>query len=92
MLTKAPMKPLDERALDAKGQNLQDQCSQVLADLQEAINDKAVLLLDPEAHTRSLTELVQAAYQAGVINVVDQREYLEWVDSAYAWAIQELNQ
>jgi hypothetical protein len=65
---------------------------QMLADLQEAINDEAALLANPEARKQLLTELVKTAYQLGVIDTTDQHEYLEWVDSAHGWAVEELNQ
>ncbi|MDY7563460.1 hypothetical protein [Pseudomonas sp. AB6] len=68
----------------------EDRRAKVLADLQEAINDKDALLRNPEAHTGPLTEQVKAAYRQGVIDADDQRGYLEWIDSAQAWAVEEL--
>lgn len=71
-------------------QTPEDRRAQVLADLQEAIHDKETLLRNPEAHTQTLTEQVKAAFRQGVIDADDQREYLEWIDSAQAWAVEEL--
>jgi hypothetical protein len=46
-------------------------------------------LRKPEAYTLALTELAQQACARGVITDEDLRELLEWVDSAYAWAVEE---
>lgn len=63
--------------------------AKVLADWQEAVNDREALLRDPEAHTTALTEQAKQARAQGVISDEDLRELLEWVDSAYAWAVEE---
>jgi hypothetical protein len=67
-----------------------DRRAQVLADLHEAISDKAALLADPEGHTRAVTERCKAAYAQGLIDADDQCEQLEWIDAGYAWAVEEL--
>lgn len=54
-----------------------------------SINDREALLRDPEAHTSVLTEQARQAHAQGVITGEDLRELLEWVDSAYAWAVEE---
>lgn len=58
--------------------------AEFLADIQESINDKESLLGSPEAHTKAMTDQVKTARQAGLIDAADEREYLEWIDSAYA--------
>lgn len=67
----------------------EDGRAKVLADWQEAVNDREALLRDPEAHTTALTEQAKQACAQGVITDEDLRELLEWVDSAYAWAVEE---
>jgi hypothetical protein len=64
----------------------------MLGDLQEAIKDQAALLVNFEARKQLLTDLVKTAYHSREIDTTDQHEYLEWVDSAYEWAVEELNQ
>jgi hypothetical protein len=54
-----------------------------------AVNDREALLRDPEAHTSALTEQAKQARAQGVISDEDLRELLQWVDSAYAWAVEE---
>lgn len=61
----------------------------MLAGWQKAVDDREALLRDPEAHTTALTEQAQKAFAQGVITDEDLRELLEWVDSAYAWAVEE---
>ena len=62
-----------------------------------SVEDREALLRDPEAYTTALTEQAQQACADGVITDEDLRELLEYVDSAYAWAVEqqltrELNQ
>jgi phosphatidylserine/phosphatidylglycerophosphate/cardiolipin synthase-like enzyme len=47
------------------------------------------LLSDPEAHTSALIEQAKQARAQGIIGGADLRELLEWVDSAYSWAVEE---
>jgi hypothetical protein len=56
---------------------------------QKAVDDREALLRDPEAHTSALIEQAKQARAQGVIGDEDLRELLEWVDSAYSWAIEE---
>jgi hypothetical protein len=67
----------------------QDQETGFIAAWRTSVNDREVLLRDPEAYTTALTEQARQAYGQGVITDEDLRELLEWVDSAYAWAVEE---
>lgn len=62
----------------------------MLADWQEAIEDKEALLKDPEAYTRRLIEQAAQAFTAGIISREDFRKLREWADAAYSWAIETL--
>jgi len=64
--------------------------AKLLADLQEEINDKDALLKDPESHTRNLSERAKAAHTQSIISSEDLSELLEWIDSGYEWAVEEL--
>ena len=67
----------------------QDQETGFIAAWRTSVNDREALLRDPEAHTTVLTEQAQQACTQGVITEEDLRELLEWVDSAYSWAVKE---
>lgn len=67
----------------------QDQETGFIAAWRTSVNDREALLRDPEAHTTALTEQAQQACTQGVITEEDLRELLEWVDSAYSWAVKE---
>lgn len=73
---------LTESAIDSR--------SKMLADWQEAIEDKQALLKDPEAYTRRLIEQATQAFTAGTISREDFRELRAWADAAYSWAIEAL--
>ncbi len=67
----------------------QDRRAKMLADWQEAIEDRQALLKAPEAYTQQLIEQAAEAFAAGVISAEDQRELREWTDAAYSWAVEE---
>lgn len=66
-----------------------DHRARTLADLQEAIHDRAALLADPAAYTKALTERAMQAHASGAISAEDLCEQLEWIDSAFSWAEEE---
>lgn len=68
----------------------QDQRTGFITGWHTLVEDREALLRDPEAHTTELTEKAQQAFAQGVITDEDLRELLEWLDSAYAWAVEEL--
>lgn len=67
----------------------EDGRAKVLADWQEAVNDREGLLRDPEARRSALVEQAKQARAQGVIGDEDLRELLEWADAAYSWAVEE---
>ncbi len=71
-------------------QNAATRRAQVLADFQQALDDREALLRDPEGYIAPLVEQIRQAAAEGVIDVDDLREQLEWSDSALGWAIEEL--
>lgn len=70
-------------------ESVQDRRAKMLADLQEALEDKEALLEAPEVYTQQLIEQAAEAFTAGVINWEDLRELKEWADGAYSWAVEE---
>lgn len=54
-----------------------------------SVEDREALLRDPESHTTALIAQAQQTCTLNVITDEDLRELLEWVDSAYAWAVEE---
>jgi hypothetical protein len=67
----------------------QDQEAGFVAAWRTSANDREALLRDPEAHTSALIEQAKQARAQGIIGGEDLRELLEWVDSAYSWAVEE---
>lgn len=67
----------------------QDQRTGFITTWRTPVEDREALLRDPEAHSTALTKQAQQAFAQGVIADEDLRERLEWVDSAYAWAVEE---
>lgn len=67
----------------------QDRRAKMLADWQEAIEDKQALLGDPEAYTQQLIEQAAEAFTARVINWEDLLELKAWADGAYSWVVEE---
>lgn len=67
----------------------QDQRTGFITAWHTSVEDREALLRNPEAHTTALTEQAKQACAQGVITDEDLRELLEWVDSAYAWAVEE---
>jgi hypothetical protein len=67
----------------------QDQETGFIAAWSTSVNDREALLRSPEAYTAALAEQVREACAQGVITEDDLRELLEWVDSAYSWALEE---
>lgn len=71
-------------------ESAQAQRAKVLADWQEAIENKQALLANPEAYTHQLIEQAAQAFTSKVIRWSDFRELKEWADAAYSWAIEEV--
>lgn len=67
----------------------QDRRAKMLADWQEAIEDKQALLKNSEAYTQQLMEQAVEAFTARAINWEDLRELKGLADGAYSWAIGE---
>lgn len=66
--------------------NTESRRAKVLADLQEALDDRQALYEDPEAYLAPLVLSVQAAAEVGDITQEDLREALDWADAAFASA------
>lgn len=64
-----------------------DARAKVLADLQEALHDKAQLLRNPEAHIAQVIAKAELAAAQGLIDADDLREIKEWADSAFSSAL-----
>lgn len=64
--------------------------AKVLADWQQAMENREALLADPEGYTEQLVEKATQARIDGLISDEDLRELKEWADAALCWAVEEL--
>lgn len=71
-------------------ESAQDRRAKMLADWQEAIEDKQALLKEQATYTQQLIEQAAQAFAAGTISREDLRELKEWADASYSWAVEEL--